>query len=114
MRAASISGTSRPRRVLAEHTWLRHFDDRLGLSHEELKRFESMPVLPLPACEPLLADKPCHLFERPPNKALDAKYGGSLSRAIRRKDFQGGRDEALLLFATAIAGLVATRRSRAA
>lgn len=65
-------------RGIAEHTWLRHFDDRLGLSHEELKRFESMPVPPLPACEHLLADKPCHLFERPPNKALDAKYGFKL------------------------------------
>jgi leucyl aminopeptidase len=32
--------------------------------------------------------------------ALDAKYGGALSRAVRRKDFQGGKDEALLLFAT--------------
>lgn len=31
--------------------------------------------------------------------ALDAKYDGALSRAIRRKDFQGGRDESLLLFA---------------
>lgn len=31
--------------------------------------------------------------------ALDAKYGGALSRAVRRKDFQGGKDEALLLFA---------------
>ena len=31
--------------------------------------------------------------------ALDKRYGGALSRAIRRKDFQGGKDEALLLFA---------------
>ncbi|MBX7118370.1 MAG: leucyl aminopeptidase [Gemmatimonadaceae bacterium] len=31
--------------------------------------------------------------------ALDARYDGALSRAIRRKDFQGGKDEALLLFA---------------
>jgi hypothetical protein len=29
--------------------------------------------------------------------ALDKKYGGALARAIRRKDFQGNRDEALLL-----------------
>lgn len=33
--------------------------------------------------------------------ALDAKYDGALSRAIRRKDFQGGKDESLLLFAPA-------------
>ncbi|MCC7000821.1 MAG: leucyl aminopeptidase [Gemmatimonadaceae bacterium] len=31
--------------------------------------------------------------------ALDKRYDGALSRAIRRKDFQGGKDESLLLFA---------------
>ncbi len=31
--------------------------------------------------------------------ALDARYDGALSRAIRRKDFQGAKDETLLLFA---------------
>ena len=32
--------------------------------------------------------------------SLDKRYGGALSAAIRRKDFQGGRDESLLLFAS--------------
>lgn len=31
--------------------------------------------------------------------ALDKRYDGALSRAIRRKDFSGGKDETLLLFA---------------
>jgi len=31
--------------------------------------------------------------------ALDRRYDGALSRALRRKDFQGAKDEALLLFA---------------
>lgn len=31
--------------------------------------------------------------------ALDKRYDGALARAIRRKDFQGGKDETLLLFA---------------
>lgn len=31
--------------------------------------------------------------------ALDKRYDGALGRAIRRKDFNGGKDEALLLFA---------------
>jgi leucyl aminopeptidase len=31
--------------------------------------------------------------------ALDKRYDGALSRAIRRKDFNGGKDETLLLFA---------------
>jgi len=63
---------------IAGQTWLRHFDDRLGLSHEELKRYASEPVQPLPAREFLLADKPHHLFERPPTEALDARYGFKL------------------------------------
>jgi len=63
---------------MANQTWLRHFDDRLGLSHEELKRYADEPVLPLPAREFLLADKPHHLFERPPTEALDARYGFKL------------------------------------
>ena len=33
--------------------------------------------------------------------ALDKRYDGALSRAIRRKDFTGAKDEALLLFARA-------------
>ena len=60
---------------IAGMTWLRHFDDRVGLSHEELKRFASMPVQPLPATEALLADKPCHLIPRTDMRVLDPKWG---------------------------------------
>jgi HD-GYP domain-containing protein (c-di-GMP phosphodiesterase class II) len=60
---------------IAGQTWLRHFDDRLGLSHEELRRYESMPVSELPAVENLLADRPCHIIPRGPDKAFDPKYG---------------------------------------
>ncbi len=60
---------------IAGQTWLRHFDDRLGLSHEELRRYESMPVSELPAVENLLSDKPCHIIPRGVDKALDPKYG---------------------------------------
>jgi HD-GYP domain-containing protein (c-di-GMP phosphodiesterase class II) len=62
-------------RQIAQTLWTRHFDDRLGLSHEELKRHERAPAVPLPAQERLLADQPHHLFERPPSKALDERYG---------------------------------------
>jgi HD-GYP domain-containing protein (c-di-GMP phosphodiesterase class II) len=65
-------------RRIAEQTWLRHFDDRLGLSHEELKRYENLAPDTLPVVERLLADKPHHLFQRPPNKALDPKHGFKL------------------------------------
>ena len=62
-----------------QRTWLRHFDDRLGLSHGELERVATLPVVPLPAVEQLLADKPQHIFPRPEAKALDPKYGFQVS-----------------------------------
>ena len=57
---------------LAERIWLRTLDDRLGLSHEERTRKERTPALPLPAVEPLLADKPEHRFERGPQDRFEA------------------------------------------
>ena len=62
-------------RKIAGQSWLRHFDDRLGLSHEELKRYEGAPAASLPAPEPLLGDKPHHILPRGLDKALDPKYG---------------------------------------
>ncbi|TAN58836.1 MAG: GAF domain-containing protein [Magnetospirillum sp.] len=55
---------------IAKRTWMRHFDDRLGLSQEELRRMESLPAAPLPAMETLLADKPNHVIARPKNAAV--------------------------------------------
>lgn len=49
---------------IAERTWNRHFDDRLGLSWEELQRCEDEPPAPLPCPERLLADKPIHRIKR--------------------------------------------------
>lgn len=62
-------------RKAGERTWLRHFDDRLGLSPAELARVAELPMAPLPAVERLLADKQQHIFPRPDTKALDPKYG---------------------------------------
>jgi HD-GYP domain-containing protein (c-di-GMP phosphodiesterase class II) len=62
-------------KALSQRTWERHFDDRLGLSHEELARASLTPAAPLPARERLLADKPQHIVERLPSPALDPKYG---------------------------------------
>jgi HD-GYP domain-containing protein (c-di-GMP phosphodiesterase class II) len=56
---------------LAERTWLRTLDDRIGLSHEERTRKERVPASPLPAVEPLLADKPEHRFERGPQDRIE-------------------------------------------
>ena len=56
---------------LAQKGWTRTIDDRLGVSHEELSRKEREPKKPLPAVEPLLADRLEHRFERPETEKLD-------------------------------------------
>lgn len=48
-------------RTIGRQTWLRHFSDRLGLSPDEQQALKDVPAPPLPATEPLLADKPEHL-----------------------------------------------------
>ena len=63
-------------KVIAQRVWMRHFDDRLGLAHEELKRYQQTPAQPLPVAEPLLADKPHHVIARPEAKShYDESYG---------------------------------------
>ncbi|WP_156356650.1 HD domain-containing phosphohydrolase, partial [Pseudomonas sp. NBRC 111135] len=47
-------------RQIGERRWLRYFDDRLGISHDEAERLQGRPERPLPAEEFLLADKPEH------------------------------------------------------
>jgi hypothetical protein len=51
-------------RTIAAQTWLRHLDDRIGLSNDELERKRRSPAPQLPAEEPLLADKVEHLVLR--------------------------------------------------
>ena len=52
---------------IAEQTWTRTLDDRIGISHDELLRKEIEPAAALPATENLLSDKPEHIFERDGN-----------------------------------------------
>lgn len=49
---------------ISQITWTRTLDDRIGISHEELRRKEVEPAASLPVAEPLLADKPEHVFPR--------------------------------------------------
>lgn len=49
---------------IAQRTWTRTLDDRLGLSWEENRRQARTPAPTLPVSEPLLADKQEHLLER--------------------------------------------------
>ncbi|MNN14243.1 Cyclic di-GMP phosphodiesterase response regulator RpfG [compost metagenome] len=55
---------------LAQRTWLRTLDDRLGVSWEENRRQARTPAPNLPVSEKLLADKPEHLLERDPNELI--------------------------------------------
>ncbi len=58
---------------IAETTWLRHFDDNLGLSPiEEMSRGESK--LELPVEEKLLSDKPEHIIHRTRQVDLDPSF----------------------------------------
>lgn len=61
-------------REIARQTWLRHFDDRLGLSQEEHRRRAGQAAR-LPAVEPLLADKAHHVVPRTAAQHFDERYG---------------------------------------
>ena len=54
---------------IAQQSWWRHFDDRLGLSHGEQRHLAAFAARPLPAREQLLADKPEHVVPRPADQA---------------------------------------------
>ncbi|MFM5341095.1 HD domain-containing phosphohydrolase [Aeromonas veronii] len=45
-------------------TWQRTLSDRIGISQDELARKQRAAESPLPVTEPLLADRPDHLFTR--------------------------------------------------
>lgn len=49
---------------IAERTWRRTLDDRLGVSYEERARKERTPAPSLPVEEPLLADRADHITPR--------------------------------------------------
>lgn len=59
---------------LAQQTWQRHFDNRLGLSHVELSRCPEVAEQ-LPVTESLLADKPEHLEQRVRGTDYDPGFG---------------------------------------
>ncbi|MBB2496528.1 HD domain-containing phosphohydrolase [Aquipseudomonas ullengensis] len=48
-------------RHIGQRSWQRHFDNRLGISHDEAERFAGVPQVQLPVTESLLADRPEHV-----------------------------------------------------
>ena len=85
----SLEKIARIKRI-AERTWLRTLDDRIGLSQEERSRSASTPASPLPVVERVLADKPEHVTER---TGVDAAVANEPARfdvqAPRRKRNNG-------------------------
>ena len=71
---------------IAARTWQRTLDDRLGVSWEERARMERRPPAPLPAAEPLLADKPEHVIERGAAERIapDNPWGFRLREPVHR------------------------------
>jgi HD-GYP domain-containing protein (c-di-GMP phosphodiesterase class II) len=59
-------------RTIAQRTWTRTLDDRIGISYDEAERKNRQPAQPLPVTEPLLADKPEHIVLRPEREKLAA------------------------------------------
>ena len=51
-------------KALAEKTWLRHFDDTLGLSQQDTANLKGKIKPTLPVEEKLLSDKPHHIIPR--------------------------------------------------
>ncbi|ARP95731.1 HD domain-containing phosphohydrolase [Bordetella genomosp. 13] len=62
-------------RQIGQRTWLRYFDDRIGLSHAEEARIAQVPAPALPVREPLLADRPEHVVPRTDRDRHDERYG---------------------------------------
>ncbi|MBL1263905.1 GAF domain-containing protein [Methylomicrobium sp. RS1] len=60
---------------IAQKIWLRHFDDRLGLSREEQLRRQNETPRSLPVEERLLSDKPHHVIPRPFPKQDESRFG---------------------------------------
>ncbi len=61
--------------AIADQTWLRHFDDSLGLSQAEFARRRSRSTPTLPAREYLLADQDHHRIPRTHYQLPPAKLG---------------------------------------
>jgi HD-GYP domain-containing protein (c-di-GMP phosphodiesterase class II) len=59
---------------LAKVTWIRHFDDRIGLSTPEFNRYKKQ-AQPLPVKETLLRDGQEHLVERRSKPTYPQEYG---------------------------------------
>ena len=77
-------------RRIAERRWLRTLDDRLGLSWEEAQRKAQQPLQALPVEEPLLADRPEHCIDWPPEERLEPDNPWGFRMRVPRYKFNRG------------------------
>ena len=75
---------------IAQRTWLRTLDDRLGVSWEENKRQALREEHPLPVTESLLSDKPEHLFVRDESEVITTENHWGFKLDIPRSKFNRG------------------------
>ncbi len=94
-------------RSLAQRTWSRTLDDRLGVSWEENRRQTRTPAPILPVNEPLLADKPEHLFERAESELIPAENPWGFKLDVPRYKYNRGE-----LYNLSIARGTLTREER--
>jgi HD-GYP domain-containing protein (c-di-GMP phosphodiesterase class II) len=66
-------------REIGARTWLRHFDNRIGISEDERMRMADVPSPSLPATECLLADHPHVITPRDEAQMPDPKFGFKMS-----------------------------------
>ncbi|GAB4060253.1 HD domain-containing phosphohydrolase [Uliginosibacterium sediminicola] len=77
-------------RQIGARTWMRTFDDRLGLSREELRNLQEVPVRATPAAESLLADKPEHLLRWLPGERIADRSSWGFASIVPRYKFNRG------------------------
>lgn len=65
---------------IAARTWVRHLDDRIGISWEEAALKNRQPAPKLPVVEALLADKPEHVIPRADPNPFDGNPHGFTMR----------------------------------
>jgi len=74
--------------AIGKQTWIRHFDDRLGLSPVETAQLQE-PAGQLPCEEALLSDSPGHKIPRDPERIRDDKEFGFKMEIPELKQNQG-------------------------
>jgi HD-GYP domain-containing protein (c-di-GMP phosphodiesterase class II) len=74
---------------IASRTWVRHLDDRIGISQEEAVLKNTTPPKRLPAIEQVLADKPEHIIPRPHPDPFDGNPHGFKMEVPKNQYNQG-------------------------